>query len=118
MGSFRVAGIALAVAVVGSLIAGCATEGGTHSLSTQIGTRALSLTATGSGEFSLDVNPPSDHGVVMLNKHKIVIQGDSVLLHGKEVMKLAPESKRVDIAYEAGRVTISDGINPARTLHL
>ena len=83
-----------------------------------MGTRELSATAVGAGEFSLEVDPLTNSGVVVLNRHKLVVEGDSVLLRGKEIMKLSPQSKKVEITYQHGRVTISDGLGPAKSLRL
>jgi len=144
MRSSRAAGIALVVvAAVLPLLAGCAIrrdsadgqtdktgpsstaalsgsvmQEGARTARGQMGTRELLATATGARVFSLEVNPLTDSGIVVINKHKIVVEGDSVLLHDKEVMKLSPESKKVEIAYKSGRVTISDGVNPAQTFRL
>ncbi|MGE5294945.1 MAG: hypothetical protein ACM3VT_08950 [Solirubrobacterales bacterium] len=89
-----------------------------HSAREQIGSRQVSLNAAGAGEFSLQVSPAANSGVVLLDGHKLVIEGDSVLYRGEEVMKLAPESKNVDITYKSGRATISDGAGPAKTVRL
>ncbi len=90
----------------------------THSAREQLGGRQISLNAAGDGEFSLLVDPAMNRGVVVLNDRKLVIEGDSVLYRGKEVMKLATQSKNVDIAYKSGRATISDGVGPAKTVRL
>lgn len=135
MRTLRTLGIALVVcAAVLSLSAGCATRDressttvalsgsvaadGTHSAREQIGGRQVSLNAVGDGEFSLLVDPATHSGIVVLNDHKLVIEGDSVLYRGKEVMKLAPKSKNVDIAYKSGRATLRDGVGPAKTIRL
>ncbi len=117
-----------------SLFAGCATRNkesprtislsssvvtdDTHSAREQIGGREVSLSATGGGEFSLQVDPATHSGTVVLDDRKLVIEGDSVFYRGKEVMKLATESKTVDIVYKSGRATISDGVGPAKTIRL
>ncbi|MEN6578428.1 MAG: hypothetical protein ABFD90_18935 [Phycisphaerales bacterium] len=99
-------------------LSGTVTQEGARTARGQMGTRELSATATGARVFSLEVNPLTNSGVVVLNKHKLVVEGDSVLLHGKEVVKLSPQSKKVEITYKSGRVTISDGVNPAQSLRL
>lgn len=127
MRTLRIATITVLVgAAVLSLSAGCATRGdessSTVALSSsvaadevrsargQMGTRQVSLNATGTSTCSLEVDSTTNSGIVVLDNHKIVIESDSVLYRGKEVMKLAPESKNVDIIFKSGRVTISDGV--------
>jgi len=134
MRTARTAVIALVVgAAILSLSAGCATQDkesartvtlsgaavtdDTHSTREQIGGREVALSAAGGGEFSLQVDPVTHGGTVVLDDRKLVIEGDSVLYRGKEVMKLASESKNVDIVYKSGRATISDGVGPAKTIH-
>lgn len=135
MRTLRTTVIALVVgAAILSLSAGCATHDkesartvtlsgavvmdDTHSARKQIGGRDVSLSAAGGGEFSLQVDPATHGGTVVLDDRKLVIEGDSVLYRGKEVMKLASESKTVDIVYKSGRATISDGGGPAKTIRL
>jgi len=90
----------------------------TFSATAQMETRQISLTVTGASEFSLQAGPTTNSGVVVVNDHKLVIEGDSVLYRGEEVMRLAPESRNVDIAYKDDRVTINDGVGPAKTIRL
>jgi len=97
------------LAAILSLSAGCASLGGTYSASGQMGTRRLSATATGSGTLSLEVNPTTNSGLVVVKKHKVAVEGDVVLLDGQRVMTLSPQSKQVDVTYKGGRLTISDG---------
>jgi len=89
-----------------------------HSAREQIGGRQVTLNAVGNGEFSLLVNPTTHSGTVVLDGRKLVIEGDSVLYRGKEVMKLSPQSKSVEIVYKSGRATISDGVGSAKTIRL
>jgi len=144
MRSSRAAGIALVVvAAVLPLLAGCTVQRdaageqtdkrepsstaalsgsvvqeGARTARGQMGTRELWATATGTRVFSLEVNPLTHSGIVVIDKHKIVVEGDSVLLHDEEVMRLSPDSKKVEVAYKSGRVTISDGVNPAQSFRL
>ncbi len=90
----------------------------TFSASAQMETRQISLNITGTNEFSLQAGPNTNSGVVVVDGHKLVIEGDSVFYHDKEVMKLAPESRNVDIVYKDGQVTINDGVGPAQSLRL
>lgn len=99
-------------------LSGSVVQEGTRTARGQMGTRELWATATGTRVFSLEVNPLTHSGIVVINEHKIVVEGDSVLLHDEEVMRLSPDSKKVEVAYESGRVTISDGVNPAQSFRL
>lgn len=102
------------VCIAALLLTGCAIAprgDGTQSASGQMGSRELSATAVGARDFSLEVNSLTDSGTVVINRHKVVVQGDSVLFDGKPVMKLAPGARKVEVAYEKGRFTISDGTN-------
>lgn len=105
--------VPVVLAVVLSLLAGCAAAGGYQSASGQMGTRELSVTAAGTREMSLEVNPTTNSGIVVVGNHKIIVEGDSVLLDGRQVMTLSPESKRVDVTCAGGRLTISDGVGSA-----
>ncbi|HSW01355.1 MAG TPA: hypothetical protein VLI39_14370 [Sedimentisphaerales bacterium] len=111
--------VALIVLVaVLSLFVGCAVSGGSRSASGQMGTRELSATVTGAGEFSLEVNPTTNSGIVIVHRHKVVVEGDSVLLDGERIMTLAPQSKKVDVTYKGGRLTVSDGVGSAHSQRL
>lgn len=90
----------------------------TFSASAQMETRQITLNITGTNEFSLQAGPTANSGTVVMGDHKLVIEGDSVLYRGKEVMKLAPESRNVDIAYKDGQATINDGVGPAQSIRL
>ena len=102
--------VPVVLAALLSLSASCASLGGTYSASGQMGTRTLSATAAGSGTLSLEVNPLTNSGIVVIGKHKIAVEGDVVLLDGRRVMTLSPQSKQVDVTYKSGRLTISDGV--------
>jgi len=115
----KLGGIALVVlAAALSLLGGCTVMNTTRSASGDMGSRELSATATGTRVLSLEVDPTTNRGIVVLDSHKVVVEGDSVLVDGKQVMTLAPQSQKVEITYKSGRVTISDGIGPAQNLRL
>jgi len=90
----------------------------TFSASAQMETRQISLSVTGADEFSLQAGPTTNSGVVVVNGHKLVIEGDSVLYRGKEMMRLSPESRNVDLVYKDDQVTINGGVTPAQSLRL
>ncbi|MGE5294944.1 MAG: hypothetical protein ACM3VT_08945 [Solirubrobacterales bacterium] len=119
MRTLKVVAIVLVVTATIYLVASrWPTAGSTFSASAQMETRQISLNVTGTNEFSLQAGPTANSGVVVINEHKLVIEGDSVLYRDKEVMRLAPESRNVDITYKGGRATISDGIGPIQSLRL
>jgi ABC-type phosphate transport system substrate-binding protein len=109
---FAKAVVALIVLVaVLSLFVGCAASGGSRSARGQMGTRELSATVTGAGELSVEVNPLTNSGIVIVNKHK-------VLLDGERIMTLSPQSKKVEVTYKGGRLTVSDGAGSAHNQRL
>lgn len=112
MRMFAKAVVALIVLVaVLSLFVGCAASGGSRSARGQMGTRELSATVTGAGELSVEVNPLTNSGIVIVNKHK-------VLLDGERIMTLSPQSKKVEVTYKGGRLTVSDGAGSAHNQRL
>jgi hypothetical protein len=113
-----VAIVLVTIAVIYLLASRWPTSDRTFSASAQMETRQISLNVTGASEFSLQAGPTTNSGVVVVNDHKLVIEGDSVLYRGKEVMRLAPESRNVDIVYKADQVTINDGVGPAQSIRL
>jgi len=119
MRMFAKAVVALIVLVaVLSLFVGCAASGGSRSARGQMGTRELSATVTGAGELSLEVNLLTNSGIVIVNKHKVVVEGNSVLLDGERIMTLSPQSKKVEVTYKGGRLTVSDGAGSAHNQRL
>lgn len=113
-----VAIVLVAIAVIYLLVSRWPTSDRTFSASAQMETRQISLNITGASEFSLQAGPTTNSGIVVVNDDKLVIEGDSVLYRGKEVMRLAPESTNVDIAYKDHQVTINDGVGPAQSIRL
>lgn len=113
-----VAVVLVVILAVYLLVSRSATPDSTFSASAQMETRLITLNVTGTSEFSLQAGPATNSGVVVVSDHKLVIEGDSVLYRGKEVMRLAPESRNVDIVYKDDQVTINDGVTPAQSFRL
>ncbi len=106
--------------MISLLLTGCASLSGGHtqSASGRLGSRQLSATVTGVRDFSLRTDPPKNSGVVTFDAHRLVFEGDSVLLDGEEVTKLASESGKIDIHYKKGVLTIDDGVRRVRITRL
>lgn len=112
------AAVLVVIAAIYLLVSRWPTPDRTFSATAQMETRQISLNVTGASEFSLQAGPTANSGIVVVNDRKLIIEGDSVLYRGKEVMKLAPESRNVDIAYKDGQATINDGVEPAQSIRL
>jgi hypothetical protein len=113
-----VAIVLVVITVIYLLVLRWPTPDSTFSAEGQLDTRKVFLTSTGTVEFSLLATPTTNTAIIVLDGHEVIIKDDSVLYQDKEVMKLAPDSKKVDITHEHGQVTVSDGVAPAQSFHL
>lgn len=86
------------------LIAGCGAKTvGRSDLGTTIGDREVKASLDGAGVIS----SPGEAAVISFRGGKLVVDKASVQLDGKELAKLPEETKRVDVDYTAGKLTIT-----------
>ena len=113
-------GVVVVILTISLLLTGCALQPGGHrqSASGQLGSRQLSVTVINVRDFSLRTDPPKNSGIVIFDRHELVFEGDSVLLDGEEVTKLASKSGKVDVHYKKGVLTIDDGVRRVRITRL
>jgi len=113
-------GVVVVILTISLLLTGCALQPGGHtqSASGQLGSRQLSATVTGARDFSLRADPATNSGIVEFDTHRLVFEGDLVLLDGEEVTKLASKSEKVDVHYKKGVLTIDDGVRRVRITRL
>ncbi len=117
-GAFGV--VVIISSMISSLLAGCALHPGdrTQSATGYLDSRQLSATVTNVRDFSLIADPSRNSGIVAFDTHKLVFEGDLVLLDGEKVMELAPASKTVDVLYKKGVLTVDDGVRQVKITRL
>jgi hypothetical protein len=105
--------MAVVIILISFLFTGCVLLPGGYaqSVSGHLGSRRLSATVAGARDLSLRTDPRRNSGIVAFDRHELVFEGDSVLLDGEQVTKLAPKSKEVNVRYKNGVLTIDDGVS-------
>ena len=68
--------------------------------SVKVGERMVSARAAGAGRFVLESKWNEHRAILVVNKHKLIIEQDQIVLDGDEVMKISPAVKVVSIEYE------------------
>lgn len=87
-----------------TLAAGCEPKSvGRSIVSTTIGDREVKATVDG-GAF---ISSEGDIAILTFSGGKLVVEKDRVQLNNKELATIAEDSKKVDIAYSAGKLTIT-----------
>jgi hypothetical protein len=102
------------VLVFGCLLAGllssCTHQSAVHSsLSTTIGGREVKA----STDAPASISQQNGAAVLSFQGHKLIVERERVLLDANEIGKVASDSKKVDVFYTEGKLTVAVDGKPA-----